>query len=37
MDLVDLDDRRLGMIHGRGGFHVLRVEGACEPEIAEFG
>ena len=37
MDLIDLNDRSIRMVHGGGGFDVLRVEGACEPEVAEFG
>ena len=36
MDLIDLNDRCIGMIHRRRGIDILRVEGAREPEIAEF-
>jgi hypothetical protein len=35
MDVVDLNDRRFGVIHRGRGIDILRIEGACEPEIAK--
>jgi hypothetical protein len=37
MDFVDLNDRGVGVVHRRRGVDVLRIEGACQPEIAKFG
>lgn len=36
MHLIDLDDRRLGVIEGGCSLDVLRIERAGEPQIAEF-
>ena len=37
VNVIDLHDRSVWMVHCGGGLHVLRVEGAGEPEIAKFG
>jgi hypothetical protein len=35
--VVDLHDGGVRVVHGGGGFHVLRVESAREPQGTEFG
>jgi hypothetical protein len=37
VDIVDLNYGGFGVIHRRCRFNILSIEGACEPDIAEFG
>ena len=37
VDFVDLNDRGVGVVHRGRRVNVLRIEGACQPEIAKFG